>query len=226
MALKDWFPSTKERGNPQTVLPTRHPGRTHTDGNAVQPLIDGVAYFAALREAVQRTRAGDLLPFTDWRGDPDERVGADGPTIAELFADAAARGVIVKGLFWRSHWDKLAYSQEENRSMAGHIRKAGGEVLLDMRVLPLGSHHQKFIVLRHPGRERLDTAFVGGIDLCHTRNDDSDHAGDPQSVRMAPWWGRRLRGTTRCCRSGARPWATSRPASASAGRTRPRCCST
>lgn len=189
MALEDWFLSIKERGNPQTVLSSRHPGRTHTDGNEVQPHIDGAAYFAALRAAIEATRAGDLLFFTDWRGDPDERIGADGPTAAALFADAAARGVVVKGLFWRSHWDKLAYSQAENRSLADRIRKAGGEVLLDMRVLPLGSHHQKFVVLRHPGREQLDTAFVGGIDLCHTRNDDSEHAGDPQSVRMAPWWG-------------------------------------
>ena len=46
-----------------------------------------------------------------------------------------------------------------------------------MRVRTGGSHHQKFIVLRHPGRPELDRAYVGGIDLCHSRRDDAAHAG-------------------------------------------------
>lgn len=178
---------------PASVLDVRHAGASHTEGNEVHALIDGATYFAALREAAQRQRAGDLLLFTDWRGDPDENV--DDPTqdstlsIATLFSDAARRGVHVKGLFWRSHWDKLSYSEEENRTLADDVRAAGGDVLLDMRVLPLGSHHQKYIVLRHPGREELDVAFVGGIDLCHTRHDTSEHLGDPQAVRMGKAWG-------------------------------------
>ena len=126
-------------------------------------------------------RGGDLLLFTDWRGDPDERLTADGharsPT---LFAAAAERGVVVEGLVWRSHWDRLAFSAAENRHLGEEIEAAGGECLLDMRVRPGGSHHQKFVVLRHPGRPELDVAFVGGIDLCHSRRDDADHGGDPQ----------------------------------------------
>jgi len=54
-----------------------------------------------------------------------------------------------------------------------------------MRVRLGGSHHQKFVVLRHPGRSELDVAFVGGIDLCHSRRDDAAHAGDPQRQPMA-----------------------------------------
>ena len=46
----------------------------------------------------------------------------DGPTIAELFAAAAKRGVVVKGLLWRSHLDKLAYSEEENRNLGDDDR--------------------------------------------------------------------------------------------------------
>ena len=47
-----------------------------------------------------------------------------------------------------------------------------------MRVRPGGSHHQKFVVIRHPDRPELDVAFVGGIDLCHSRRDDATHRGD------------------------------------------------
>ena len=60
-----------------------------------------------------------------------------------------------------------------------------------MRVRPGGSHHQKFVVLRHPGRPELDVAFVGGIDLCHGRLDGPEHAGDPQGQPMAQVYGSR-----------------------------------
>lgn len=178
---------TRQSGNRDRPSPRRRPA--WTTGNAVRAHIDGADYFAALRSCVDRLRDGDLLLFTDWRGDPDEALGVDGTPVAVVFADAARRGVIVKGLFWRSHWDRLSYSEEENRTLANTIRDAGGEVLLDMRVRIFGSHHQKFVVLRHPGRPHDDVAFIGGIDLCHTRNDSSAHQGDPQAVRMAPVWG-------------------------------------
>ena len=40
--------------------------------------------------------------------------------------------------------------------------EAGGEVLLDQRVRPFGSHHQKLVVARG---KNVDVAFAGGIDL-------------------------------------------------------------
>ena len=55
---------------------------------------------------------------------------------------------------------------------------------------PVGSHHQKLVVLRHPGRPERDVAFVGGIDLCHGRRDDAEHHGDPQPQPMAAVYGR------------------------------------
>lgn len=179
----------RKRDNPWTRLTHRHGGAAWTSGNDARLHVHGANYFARLREVVEGLRAGDLLMFTDWRGDPDERVGDDGLTVAQLFAGAASRGVVVKGLFWRSHVDQFSYSEEQNRWMADDIRAAGGEVLLDLRVLPLGSHHQKFVVARHPGRPEEDVAFVGGIDLCHTRRDDRDHHGDPQPVKMGDVWG-------------------------------------
>ena len=64
-------------------------------------------------------------------------------------------------------------------------------MLLDQRVRFGGSHHQKLVVLRHPGAPERDVAFAGGIDLCHSRRDDAEHRGDPQAVQMARQYGER-----------------------------------
>jgi phosphatidylserine/phosphatidylglycerophosphate/cardiolipin synthase-like enzyme len=185
MRTTDWFLTEEERGNPDSGIPT------WTDSNQATVLVHGAAYFDRLVAEVEALKAGDHLFFTDWRGDPDERMRPDGPTVADLFCRAAARGVVVKGLMWRSHLDTLQYSEEENRHLGEAIEEAGGEVLLDQRVRRGGSHHQKMVVLRHPDEPRRDVAFAGGIDLCHSRRDDDSHRGDPQTVRMNPKYGER-----------------------------------
>jgi phosphatidylserine/phosphatidylglycerophosphate/cardiolipin synthase-like enzyme len=191
--LADWFLSARERGNPATVLDHGKPaGSAWTTGNRVRPLVHGATYFAELVPAIERMQAGDLVMFADWRGDPDERLlGTAGSEAGQVFARAARRGVLVRGLFWRSHWDRLAFSAEENRHLGEEVNAAGGCCLLDMRVRLGGSHHQKFVVLRHRERAELDVAFVGGIDLCHSRRDDAGHAGDPQRQPMAKVYGSR-----------------------------------
>ena len=189
VADEEWFLTSAERGNPATDLDRRHPGGVAwTAGNEVVPLVHGAAYFTRLLECVERMRSADVLFFTDWRGDPDELLDGPGTAVGAVFAQAAARGVVVKGLVWRSHLDP-AFSQSENRHLGEEIEEAGGECLLDMRVRAGGSHHQKFVVLRHPGRQELDVAFVGGIDLCHSRRDTADHHGDPQAQAMADVYG-------------------------------------
>jgi phosphatidylserine/phosphatidylglycerophosphate/cardiolipin synthase-like enzyme len=189
---EQWLLTAEERGNPDTRLDARHDGGTAwSEGNRVRPLVHGATYFAQLLRCVAAMQAGDLLMFTDWRGDPDELLGGRGTGVAQVLADAAARGVLVKGLIWRSHLDRFQFSEEENRHLGERINAAGGECVRDMRVRPGGSHHQKFVVLRHPGRPELDVAFAGGIDLCHSRHDDAMHAGDPQRQPMAPVYGER-----------------------------------
>ncbi|HEY0696956.1 MAG TPA: phospholipase D-like domain-containing protein, partial [Micromonospora sp.] len=185
MAKDEWFLDSRERGNPASGIPV------WSGGNHVEALIHGVAYFDRLVTEVERLRAGDHLFFTDWRGDPDQLMRPGGPTVSELFCAAARRGVVVKGLMWRSHLDKLQYSEDENRALGESVRAAGGEVLLDQRVRRGGSHHQKLVVLRHPDAPGRDIAFAGGIDLCHSRRDDDRHHGDPQSVGMSPRYGDR-----------------------------------
>jgi phosphatidylserine/phosphatidylglycerophosphate/cardiolipin synthase-like enzyme len=192
MSVDGFLLTAAERGNPATDLDRRHgSGRPWTDGNDVVPLVHGSAYFRDLVTEITATRAGDLILFTDWRGDPDERLDGPHTEISRLFCEAAARGVIVKGLVWRSHWDRLQFSATENRHLGDEIEAAGGECLRDMRVRPGGSHHQKMVVIRHPGDPARDVAYVGGIDLCHSRRDDRRHHGDRQAQEIADEYGDR-----------------------------------
>ena len=189
MDREQWFLTPTERDNSSTTLDSRHGpgGRAWTEGNAVRPLVHGAVYFPRLAEVVTGLGEGDLLCFTDWRGDPDERLtGEPGSEVAQVFCRAAERGVLVKGLLWRSHLDGLAYSADENRHLGSAVNEAGGEVLLDQRVRPFGSHHQKLVVARSGAG---DVAFTGGIDLCHSRRDDARHGGDPQGLAMSPEYG-------------------------------------
>ncbi len=187
-----WLLTGEERGNRATGVHSGQGGSpAWSVGNLVRPLVHGASYFAALHAELTALRAGDRVWFTDWRGDPDERLLPGGPSIGELLCSLAESGVEVRGLVWRSHEDRASspISGRPNQMLGREINDAGGEVLLDQRVRRFGSHHQKLFVLRHRSEPTRDVAFVGGIDLCHSRRDDADHRGDPQAVSMDPRYG-------------------------------------
>ncbi len=188
----DWLLSKSERGNPSTRLDDTHPGdEAWSTGNLVRPLIHGATYFAELCERIEATREGDLLLFTDWQGDADERLtGEPGSEVGEILGRADERGVDVRGLVWRSHSSALGFTAGENLHLGEDLQRRGAEALLDMRVRHGGSHHQKMLVIRHRDDPTRDVAYVGGIDLCHSRRDDAEHRGDPQALgTMAPEYG-------------------------------------
>jgi phosphatidylserine/phosphatidylglycerophosphate/cardiolipin synthase-like enzyme len=191
--LESWFLNSSERGNEFSGIDRRHPdGLAWSTGNRVETLVHGAVYFGRLLESIRELEKGDQLYFTDWRGDPDQLLSDDpDSTIGRVLAAAARRGVMVKGLLWRSHMDRLGFSAKENRHLGVQVNAAGGEVLLDQRVRLGGSHHQKLVVIRHAERRERDVAFVGGVDLCHSRRDDADHHGDHQRQAMAPVYGDR-----------------------------------
>jgi phosphatidylserine/phosphatidylglycerophosphate/cardiolipin synthase-like enzyme len=193
VSAEAWFLTPDERGNPATELDRRRgSGFAYTDGNDVRVLVHGADYFSRLLAAVTALRGDEWVHFTDWRGDPDERLD-DGPgaEVARVLARMAEAGVHVRGLVWRSHADRAHFSEEENLHLVETVNDAGGEVLLDERVRRDGSHHQKLFVIRHPEAPDDDVAFVGGIDLCHGRRDDERHLGDPQAVDLDPRFGPR-----------------------------------
>lgn len=184
-ALAHWFLTSQERGNPSTSLDGTHPNDVAwTTGNRVRPLVHGAAYYARLYEVLSDLGRGDWVHFTDWRGDADELLAGPEAEVGKILAEAARRGVEIRGLIWRSHPAIMKFSEEENLELAEIINEAGGEVLLDERVRRGGSHHQKLFLIRHPRDEDRDVAFVGGIDLCHGRHDDERHLGDPQVYRL------------------------------------------
>ena len=187
----DWLLTRAERANPLTRLDDLHGGvRAWSEGNLVRPLIHGATYFRALYEALEATGPGDLVLLTDWQGDADERLtGEPGSEVVEVLSRADRRGVAVHGLVWRSHLDQSGFFATENRHLGEQLQRRGAEVLLDMRVRGGGSHHQKFVVIRHRDDPARDVAFVGGIDLAHNRRDDAAHNGDPQPLRLAKEYG-------------------------------------
>ncbi len=187
----EWLLTRTERGNPRTRLDARHDGdAAWSTGNFVTPLVHGATYFQALHDVLTATRAGDLVLFTDWQGDADERLtGEPGSEVLQVLGAADERGVDVRGLVWRSHLDQAGFFATENRHLGEQLQKRGAEVLLDMRVRVGGSHHQKFVVVRHRDDPSRDVAFVGGIDLAHNRRDDADHHGDPQAQPLSEEYG-------------------------------------
>jgi hypothetical protein len=79
MRTEAWFLTREDRGNPAFRLPD------WCAGNQVRALVHGTAYFARLVAEVGTLRPGDHLFFTDWRGDADELLCPEGPTVGELF---------------------------------------------------------------------------------------------------------------------------------------------
>lgn len=140
-----WLLSAQERGNDASGLPAWR------EGNDVCALVDGRSYLPALAAALAGTGEGDAVLFAGWRADPDELLDDGGPPVVAALVGAAARGARVRGLLWRSHSEVLGYTYRAGRDLARAVTAAGGQVLLDHRVRPLGSHHQK-VRRPHPPR--------------------------------------------------------------------------
>ena len=188
-----WLLSASERANPRTTIDQQCDGdEAWVDGNLVTPLVHGATYLPDLCAAIEATEPGDLVLFTDWQGDADERLtGEPGSEVLEVLGSADERGVDVRGLVWRSHLDQTGFFASENRHLGEQLQRRGAEVLLDMRVRTGGSHHQKFVVIRHRDDPSRDVAWIGGIDLAHNRRDDADHLGDPQPQPLSGEYGER-----------------------------------
>jgi phosphatidylserine/phosphatidylglycerophosphate/cardiolipin synthase-like enzyme len=185
-----WLLSEDERGNSASGL------GAWTEGNDVRSLVDGRSYFTALAAALDGAGKGDALLFAGYRADADQLLDDEGPTVTAGLACAVARGALVRGLLWRSHSELLGYTYRGNRALARAVTRAGGRVLLDHRVRPAGSIHQKFVVRtrlhsdgRSDGDPDADVAFVGGIDTAHSRRDDAAHRGDRQARLFGPVFG-------------------------------------
>jgi phosphatidylserine/phosphatidylglycerophosphate/cardiolipin synthase-like enzyme len=192
MCLEDWFLTGDERGNPSTLIDLRRgEGTAWTTRNRVEVLVDGDEYFRRLHGVLCTLGRGDWVHFADWEGDADERLCGPGTDVGLVLAEAARRGVHVRGLLWRSHPRQAHFAEQDNSGFTKAVDDAGGDVLLDERVRRGGSHHQKLVIVRRAEGPDRDVAYAGGIDLCHGRHDDARHTGDVQAVDIAASYGLR-----------------------------------
>lgn len=176
-----WMLTADERANPSTELDRRGAsGAAWSCGNLVRALVDGQEYFRRLLAELDDLGADDQVYFSAWIGDPTERLAGYGTSVGSRFARALEAGALVYALFWCPYVDARRDFVPENRSFVTLLRDLGAAAVLDQRVRAFGSHHQKFLVIRRPGRPETDVAFLGGIDPFPTRGDDRDHGGDPQ----------------------------------------------
>jgi phosphatidylserine/phosphatidylglycerophosphate/cardiolipin synthase-like enzyme len=182
-ALQHWFLAAAERRNPASDI------RPWTVGNRVEPLVDGAAYFACLYSALSAAGSGDHVYLVDFRGDTSEELAGPNTGVGKVLSRLASRGAKVFGLIWRSQPDWLDQSEGANAELVRTVADAGGEMLLDSRTRRAGSHHQKFVIIRHPDDPASDVAFMGGIDLGLSRNDDHQHGGDPQVMEFPAAYG-------------------------------------
>ena len=109
-----WFLSSGEREYPGSSAVR---DLAWTEGNRIAPQIDGRTYFARLADVLGRLAPGDHVFITDWRGDDDEKLTDDGPTLASILTQLARRGVVVRGLLWRSHPRSVGFNEEEETEL-------------------------------------------------------------------------------------------------------------
>src|SRR5690349_6241285 len=103
-AISDWFLTADERGNRATAIDVRHDhDQAWTEGNDVDVIVDGAAYYRRLHAVLSSAERGDRVYLTDWQGDGDELLAGPGTEVGHVLAAAARRGVDVRGLLWRSH---------------------------------------------------------------------------------------------------------------------------
>ncbi len=168
---------------------SRHPDALvldHTDGNLVEPVIDGEAlmsdYHRRLNEMINSPDPTVYEVWVSmWTFDDVKLLGLTNPAESafELTLKAAEAGVTVYflGSGHASRGKPLA-------KFARDLIEKGGHGSADGRISRLASHHQKFIVYRYP--ENRWVAVLGSMDISNARWDTSEHLEENPD---RPWYG-------------------------------------
>ena len=153
--------------------PVETPHFAKRQGNDVEFLVDGEEAMWSIASALQDAR--ETVDICDWKMDPEiVLVRRDGPLqglrIRDLLAAAAARGVAVRVLLYRS---PPLFELTHNKRTARMLRRLHPNIAcLCKRWSLVFSHHEKLIVV--DGR----VAFIGGLDLARGRFDTNEHPLD------------------------------------------------
>lgn len=178
------------------LVPSSPDCPTFVDDTEWHPLLDGATYFPELYACLVEAGQGDTVFVAGLELDPDiDLLGRadddpDREPLGELLARIAARGADVRVLLasrviaasFPGSWLGGFRATAKNAHRMRRLRPKGsdpsappplaGRVLLDYSGAPLGSNHQKSVVVHVGGRL---TAFVGGIDLSADRFDATPH---------------------------------------------------
>jgi phosphatidylserine/phosphatidylglycerophosphate/cardiolipin synthase-like enzyme len=149
------------------------------EGNSLDVLIDGAAYFAAVTDAIQGARRSVLI--AGWALSPELALVRDEPPVLlrELLSDTA-ESVAVQVLLWAGAPVPVSSAQRAS------VRKRCDELVRGTRIVaaldsnerPLHCHHEKLVVVDD------EVAFVGGIDLTNLSGDRYDTPEHPARGRM------------------------------------------
>src|SRR2546430_14199635 len=120
----DWFLASEERSNGSSSIDAHHGSMAWTEGNSITALVDGATYFARLSAVFNEMQSGDLLLFTDWRGDGDERL-VDDLSVTRALVALCRRGGDVRGLVWRAPTGPPSFRADEKPRPADAGASAG-----------------------------------------------------------------------------------------------------
>ncbi len=148
-------------------------------GNAIEVLIDGAPYFAAVEAAIRGARRSVMI--AGWCVRPGFALVRDEPPVLlrELLAEAA-ESLDVRVLLWAGA-PVPALAPRRATVRAGRdelVRGTRIKVGLDAHERPMHCHHEKLVVIDD------EVAFVGGIDLTDLSGDRYDTPAHPARGRM------------------------------------------
>lgn len=151
--------------DPQSHIPCETTGSYPArPGNLVRPLVDGIATFRRIGEAIDTARHSIWLTVTFFAPDfcfPDDR-----GSLFDVLDRAAERGLDVRVIFWRPNPESARYG----RTFAGtpadldmlRARKSRLKIRWDRAHAAYCQHQKSWII---DTGEPSETVFVGGINL-------------------------------------------------------------
>ena len=179
----------------------------YTSLNLVTPLIDGESYMIALHNCLNEMRKQDYINIVGWNiAKGTQLLGRRTETkFVDLLALCGMRGITIRVLvndFYHllKALKSLAPFYQNEEFIKSLLEMTEGydtvEAFVDNRyilpqegVFPIGSHHQKAVILTAKNK---CVAFVGGIDIGDDRFDSPEHLSPKQNpqrekVYMAGW---------------------------------------
>jgi phosphatidylserine/phosphatidylglycerophosphate/cardiolipin synthase-like enzyme len=170
---------------------TTTPLPRYTSGNLITPIRDGLEVFARSKEAISMAQgSGDFILMANWWFDDGLKLNGDdnrfylipsdsASSLAALIAMATNNGVQVRALLFDQFFDPetLIKPNEAQAKRINGFPSGNGIAILDDIHPFLGSHHQKFMVVK--GKDHLGLvkvkAFCGGVDFNSNRRDSHEH---------------------------------------------------